>query len=145
MSRILLPGQMELHYPAHNLFGVPRELTERLIKTTAVIDFARTGLPAKYLIKNPLIRRGRTLVKGIELDSLAEKKFWLGALLGSTTDTSRDAPPLIPAQFRRDLGKYAAQLCPPPLGELFRVRYEFVPLLKNLARFFTTCKYRLTN
>jgi hypothetical protein len=61
MSRILLPGQMELHYPAHNLFGVPRELTERLIKTTAVIDFARTGLPAKYLIKNPLIRRGRTL------------------------------------------------------------------------------------
>lgn len=76
MSPIVLPGQtLELAYPAHNRFDVPLEFVDRRIRIYAVKDFA-AGLSARYIIRRPMVRRGRLLLYSIDLETQARRKFW---------------------------------------------------------------------
>lgn len=83
MSPLIIPGQtLELAYPAHNRFDVPIEFVDRKIQVYGIKDFG-SGLPAKYLIRRPMVRRGRILIVGIDQESQGRRKFWFESRHGA--------------------------------------------------------------
>lgn len=80
MTRIALPGDsLELAYPTHNRFDLPLEFTDRKLKVLSVRDYGLLPMDARYLIKRPLIRRGRIGIRAIEDGHGVAKRWWLEA------------------------------------------------------------------
>jgi hypothetical protein len=73
----------EFYYPRHNLkliSGAARYLERRRIRVEQVrnLDYAPLNRITKQL--NPFVRRGRTLVTGIDLDKGVERSFYLESM-----------------------------------------------------------------
>lgn len=68
-------------YPRHNYYGVPQSRWERRrIRVTVIRDLMELPLDPITGGLNPLLRRGRWLVSGYDLDRCEERSFYFEAM-----------------------------------------------------------------
>ena len=74
---VLQPGRAySFRYPRINYTGIPSYFETRHVLITAVRDLRRQPLDPETRQLNPLLRRGRWLVTGRDLDRGAERSFY---------------------------------------------------------------------
>jgi len=80
--RTLLRGRAyRFLYPRHNFEGVRTGLEERRILIEQVRDTDTDPLEEETRISNPLLKRGRWLVTGIDLDKDEERSFYVESMI----------------------------------------------------------------
>ena len=80
--RTLLPGRAyRFLYPRHNFEGVRTGLEERRVLVEQVRDTTTEPLDTETLISNPLLKRGRWLVTGLDLDKDEERSFYVESMI----------------------------------------------------------------
>jgi len=67
---------LDFWYPTQNRFGIPIEFTNRTIAVTKVEYLRGRGVPSRWIIQNPLVRRGDWLITGIDVELNAERSFY---------------------------------------------------------------------
>lgn len=83
MRPIFSPGRVErICYPTHNRLDLPLEFVHREVKILSVRDMARKPLELREFLAAPLLRRGRHLVTGIDLQLGCERSFYIDAAEG---------------------------------------------------------------
>ena len=88
--RTLLRGHAyRFLYPRHNFEGVRSGLEERRILVEQVRDTSTDPLDEETLISNPLLKRGRWLVTGIDLDKDEERSFYVESMIAVMEIRSR--------------------------------------------------------
>lgn len=83
MSKLLpQPGSVySFLYPRHNFHGILSDLEPRRVRVTAVRDLAEQPLDTQTFNLQPLLRRGRLLVVGQDLDKgNAERSFYVDSM-----------------------------------------------------------------
>lgn len=83
MSKLLpQPGSVySFLYPRHNFHGVVSSLEPRRVLVTAVRDLREAPLDTQTFDLQPLLRRGRLLVFGQDLDrNNAERSFYVDSM-----------------------------------------------------------------
>ena len=90
------PGTViSFSYPRHNFHGVLSKLERRRIQVEAVRDLKREPLDLTTLDIQPLLKRGRFLVVGTDLEKNAERSFY--------ADSMRNVTPALPhADFHHE-------------------------------------------
>jgi|GEM_PF-2237978 len=74
-------GQLlEFEYPERNLIGVPTVWKRRTILVESIHDMAVTAIDPRAVELRPLIRRGRHLVVGYDLDAGRTRMFYREAM-----------------------------------------------------------------
>ena len=68
-------------YPAHNFAGILSPLEPRRLMVTAVRDTQHNPLDVATFNLQPLLKRGRWLVTGIDLDKDEERSFYVDSML----------------------------------------------------------------
>lgn len=71
---------LEFEYPERNLIGVPVVWRRRTVLVEAIHDMARTAIDPRAVEIRPLIRRGRHLVVGYDLDTGRRRQFYREAM-----------------------------------------------------------------
>ena len=71
---------LEFEYPERNLIGVPAVWRRRTILVESVHDTAVTAIDPRAVQLRPLIRRGRHLVVGYDLDAGGIRQFYREAM-----------------------------------------------------------------
>jgi hypothetical protein len=88
--RTLLHGRAyRFLYPRHNFEGVRCGLEERRVLVEHVRDTNAEPLDHETLNSNPLLKRGRWLVTGIDLDKDAERSFYVESMIAVIEIRSR--------------------------------------------------------
>lgn len=67
-------------YPRHNFEGVLSRFEVRRILVTDVRDLVERPLEAETFDLQPLLKRGRYLVTGLDLDRNAERSFYVSSM-----------------------------------------------------------------
>lgn len=118
-SFLLASRSLVLPYPTRNRYGVPLEFVERDLDVKQIYDFS-LGLPVRFLIREPRIRRGRHLIMGIDRHCLAVRKFWYEASHG------RDLPEyrlgLSDRDYPGELVDWVGRIFGPTENEQLRMR-----------------------
>ena len=73
---------IEFEYPAANYAGVRQRLEHRRLRIDQVRELAAQPLEAVTINMDPLLRRGATLLTGMDLDKRAERSFYLESMQG---------------------------------------------------------------
>lgn len=73
---------LEFQYPKHNFHGVGTPLETRRIRVTDVRDLVARPLDPITAQQQPLLRRDRWLITGIDLEHGQERSFYLGSMVG---------------------------------------------------------------
>lgn len=82
------PGECySFEYPRHNFHGVRSHFETRRIRVTSVRDVWASPLDRVTIELQPILRRGRLLITGEDLDKHAERSFYV--------DSIRNAEPLV--------------------------------------------------
>ena len=77
----LVPGRAySFDYPRHNFDGVLSKLERRRIKVESIRDLREDPLERITFEIQPLLRRGRLLITGIDLDKGQERSFYLTSM-----------------------------------------------------------------
>lgn len=71
-------------YPAANYYGVRLRYEPRRLLVESVRVIRNEPLEAETLELDPMLRRGRVLVTGMDLDKHAERSFYLESFVGLT-------------------------------------------------------------
>lgn len=66
-------------YPVCNKMGIPLEWVRRSIQVTEVRDYSLAPIDPLQFLERPLLRRGSTLIYGIDLFVDEPRKFYLEA------------------------------------------------------------------
>jgi len=67
-------------YPRHNFHGVLSQQESRKIVVEEIRDVTTHHLDDRTVEIQPLLRRGRWLITGIDLDKKAERSFYLESM-----------------------------------------------------------------
>lgn len=78
-------------YPRHNFHGVMGRLENRQIRVESIRDLTIDPIERITFEFQPLLKRGRTLVTGHDLDKDAERSFYLESMIGV-----RELPKVLP-------------------------------------------------
>ena len=84
VSRFLVGESYEFDYPRHNFHGVKTHFERRRIVVTDVRDLMQQPLDPMTGDEQPLLRRGRYLVTGQDLDKHAERSFYVDSMANVT-------------------------------------------------------------
>lgn len=77
----LVPGSAySFLYPRHNFHGVLSKFEPRRLKVTDLRNLVEEPLESVTIEMQPLLRRGPTLVTGLDLDKHAERSFYLHSM-----------------------------------------------------------------
>lgn len=77
----LEPGQVyRFLYPRHNFHGVVSDLEPRRVRVVSLRDLHAQPLDPQTTSTQPLLRRGRWLMTGEDLDKGAERTFYVDAM-----------------------------------------------------------------
>lgn len=68
-------------YPRHNFHGVASALEWRRVRVTAIRDLVESPLDPLTTTIQPLVKRGRYLVTGLDLDKNVERSFYLDSMV----------------------------------------------------------------
>lgn len=73
---------IEFLYPAQNKFGVPLEYRRRIVEIREIHDFREFANPLTLedFLRRPLIRRGKLLLIGQDLELGQQRRFYLEAM-----------------------------------------------------------------
>ena len=83
-SVLFQPGRTyEFRYPRHNFHGVLSAQEPRRVLVTAVRDLVEDPIERETFDLQPLLRRGRYLVTGQDLDKNAERSFYVESIRGA--------------------------------------------------------------
>lgn len=93
MSKLLpQPGRAySFLYPRHNFHGVLSRLEPRRLLITEIRDLSRDPLDPQTFEIQPLLRRGRWLAIGQDLDRHAERSFYVESMRSLRVEMN--APP----------------------------------------------------
>jgi hypothetical protein len=81
MTHVFVPGrEVSFFYPRHNFHSVSSALERRRIRVEFVRDLTVEPLSEEDIERQPLLRRGRWLVTGQDLDKLAERSFYVESM-----------------------------------------------------------------
>ena len=67
-------------YPRHNFHGVVSRLEPRRIRVESIRDLDADPLDPETSAIQPLVRRSRWLVTGLDLDKQAERSFYVDSM-----------------------------------------------------------------
>ena len=99
-SALLQPGRAySFEYPRYNYQKLPNKLELRRVRVTAVRDTQRDPLDDITESLNPLLRRGRMLVIGDDLDKAVERSFYVDSMLNIQSLSDDDLQPLKGAEY----------------------------------------------
>lgn len=81
--KVFSPGEIaEFEYPANNILGCPLEYVRRRVRVESVRDCSTAPVPADWLLKFPLTRRGSIIMFAHDLDLDDRRAFYLEAIRG---------------------------------------------------------------
>jgi hypothetical protein len=81
----ILPARgevLQFEYPEKNLVTQRPVWQPRCIVVEDIIDTTMSPIPSRWFLRRPLIRRGRHLVVGCDLDKGERRQFYLCAMRG---------------------------------------------------------------
>lgn len=99
MSKLLpQPGRVcSFLYPRHNFHGILSRLEFRRVLVTAVRDLRQDPLDSQTFQIQPLLKRGRHLVIGQDLDkNCAERSFYFDSMRSISLHETAAGTPLSP-------------------------------------------------
>lgn len=78
------PGECySFEYPRHNFHGVLSHFETRRIRVTSIRDVWASPLDRVTIELQPILRRGRLLITGEDLDKHAERSFYVDSIRGA--------------------------------------------------------------
>jgi hypothetical protein len=77
----LVPGRVySFQYPRHNFHGVLSPLEPRRIQVESVRDLVKEPIERQTFDVQPLLKRSRYLVTGVDLEKQAKRSFYVDAM-----------------------------------------------------------------
>lgn len=80
MSSFSVGSVISFSYPRHNYHGIPQSFESRRLKIESIRSIGEQPLDPVTYDLNPLLKRGRTLVKGLDLDKGEERSFYVESM-----------------------------------------------------------------
>lgn len=87
------------HYPRYNYLGLPTQMEVRRIVVEEIRDTRCQPLESLTVARNPLLRRGRWLVTGHDLDRDARRSFYYESMINVLPLTNDQRDPFRTAVF----------------------------------------------
>ena len=96
----LQPGRAySFRYPRHNYRQLPTTTELRRIEVVSIRDTRRNPLDPSTAPLNPLLKRGRWLVTGRDLDKDAERSFYVESMSNVQSLSANDLEPLAEVEY----------------------------------------------